>query len=354
MKLPRIKCGTASLAALLGALLLLAISFTSCDRYGSGASTARNTLASVRLELEKAPALNEPVKVTVTVTANKPINGEIEAFLDLPSPAVFINGQTWWRGALAQGQTHKFFATIAFVAEGQSSLAAIARFPYPGTIYGIDSASWGEWLLVTKIGGQLRPRWTSDVPSYSSPDDGLVDGSTLVNTGDTPRLLVVGEREGLEELRRASLVPAELRGKWVGRFVGDRVSVFDDPHFANGAKVVLYDRKRPTTGYHMAVLRMWTGKAGVDMAGGVQVPGRPVVTLDIIATAPQPGWPVEHRDVSPYEVLSVSYSLFGQDGTLDLVVRVNGQIVSRYTLTRGEGTPLLRELQLPSLEGVLP
>ena len=71
--------------------------------------------------------------------------------------------------------------------------------------------------------------------------------------------------------------------------------------------VVLYDRQRPTTGYHFAVLRTTYSGAALTILGGEddwtdanQLPETYPVVLDIIATTPRDNRNVERRPVSSY------------------------------------------------------
>lgn len=344
------------------AVVAVALAMAACGRGGPilggppGASTQAATDVEVFLELAKAPALYEPVEVTVTVTAKKPDRSPVEVWLELPTTAAFINGQMSWRGELPEGKTHQFSATIAFVAEGVSHLSAHARFNHPQSIYGIDEVGYGEWLRVTEGGGELRPTKGADEPGYMPPRQPL-DGSTLVNLADKPRLLVIQRDSGLDELKGEGLVPADPWGQWHGNIYYP-TGILDRDFEDNGVMVALFDRRRPTTGYHFAVLRVRMGADPKEPSGQPLVavrigeeppPGITPVILDIIATAPRADWPVENRPVSPYEVFYLSFPLTAEStraDVMELFVRVNGEIIGSETVTRDGNSQSLTELEL--------
>jgi hypothetical protein len=124
-----------------------------------------------------------------------------------------------------------------------------------------------------------------------------------------------------------------------------------------GVIIALYDRKRPTTGYHFAIQRRWGGFDVYCMLGqkcvfyGNEKPPErpPPILLDVVSTAPRPDWPVESRAVSAYDMRYIPYGDFYPDGTLDVVVRVNGEVVGSYTLAQGLGALPPMELPLPAI-----
>jgi hypothetical protein len=121
-------------------------------------------------------------------------------------------------------------------------------------------------------------------------------------------------------------------------------------------ELFLIDQQRPSTGYHLSILRLWTDDRvkQILLDGGVGDPERVVgdhrklatyqgptpVLLDLVATAPRADWPVETRPVSSYQRIVIPIPDEdprdpGPDRTVEFVVRVNGQIVGRQTVVGG-------------------
>lgn len=329
------------------------------------ACTTGATDVDVSLELDSTPALYEPVKVTVTVKAKAPDLSPVEVWLELPSSAVFINGQMRWKGDLLEGQTHQFNATIAFVRENSASLTAIARFPLPSTVDYIETEGVGTRVWVTETGDTPRPPDPPDAArvgqssSFTSFDYPM-DGSALLNLADKPRLFVLHDKSGFSGLDAEGLVPAEPWGRRRGR-VFDAPGVLDSDFGENGVMVALSDRQRPTTGYHFAILRAWGGSAAKQTLGEPTAfrkgeeppPGIESVILDIVSTAPRDDWPVEERPVSPYVVSFLSFPP-AADSTraeeIQLVFRVNGEIIDSQTVSLTGNGQSLTELTIPSFE----
>ena len=344
------------------ALLLLASAGCGWQIGAPGAGSGALLNVDVRVELERAPALYEPVNVKVTVWTRREVYGPVEAWLELPPSAVFINGQMHWQGELAEGQTHTFETTIAFVVEGSSSVSAIARFAStPAKSPGADTVGHSEGLFVTEEGGAPRPTGPalassalgSSAQNYN-PSYTPYDGSVLLNKSASPRVMVVHNRSGLAELRRQGLVPADLWGGWQGKSHTARAGVLDGEWDNVGVLVFLYDRQRPTTGYHFAFLRPeYELRLGYEPIKPVPVgtprpTGPRPVFLNILSTAPKPDWAVEQREVSPYQVRLISYPFEGRAN--ELVVQVNGEEVGRYTVDRAATSPSFKELTLASFE----
>jgi hypothetical protein len=61
------------------------------------------------------------------------------------------------------------------------------------------------------------------------------------------------------------------------------------------------------------------------------------------------GQPVEEREVSPLQVRKLWHDFFGPDGTLDLLLMVNGEQIGRHTITHSITEPPL-EIPLPEVE----
>jgi hypothetical protein len=298
---------------------------------------------SVGISLSKSPALDEPVEVSVTVKARVPINGPVEAWLELPSTAAYINGQMWWKGELKEGRTHTFHATVAFVAGGAASLCGVARVASPDAVGGADIVADCEERVIPQRGENA---------SYSQASY-LMDGSSLLNQSGMPRMFVIRSRAGLEGLRRQGLVPSEMWGMWHGAVFPPRWSLFDNPSLEQWVVVALYDRERPTTGYHLAVRQVSEDYLPVSTSDGGFAYRPKAIILDVVATAPEPGWPVERRPVSPYLVMpAFPVRYFNDVSTIELVMRINDAEAGRYPLTK-EASSTLTELSLPG-EALLP
>lgn len=352
-----------ALAAIVAAAAVTASVLVACGKDGSilsgvpGAGTQAATDVEVFLELAKAPALYEPVEVTVTVTAKKPDRSPVEVWLELPPTAAFINGQMWWRGDLPEGQSHQFKATVAFVVEEGAALAANAVFSKPEALLGTDSVRHRTSVWVTEGGGEAKPPGpsaptaTRGARSYG-PARHPLDGSTLLNATDKPRLFVVQRNSGLDELQKLGLVPDDPSGRWRGK-VFDFTGILDTDFEEIGVIIALYDRQRPTTGYHIAVMgeaggfraRQMLGQQTVFRVGEQPPTGPEPVILDILATAPRPDWPVETRAVSPYQLRLISYR--SSQGATQIFLRVNGGDVGSVIVDPTGVTPALTEVSLP-------
>jgi hypothetical protein len=325
------------------------------------------TKLEVAVALERAPALFQPVGVTVTVRGARhlPGIGDVEAWMTFPPTVAFINGTTRWRGKLGPLETRTFAATVAFVAEGTSSISAEAFYKYtdPATQRGeIGAGSGSQGLWVDATGGQLNA--VSREPSYVPIPNYPRDGSVLLNATQRPRVLLITDPSGWYEVAKLGLPPADPWGPW-------RYSVGSHPSpVGTGMGLVLIDQQRPTTGYHLAILRPWSDNSArqIIIDGGVGDPERVTidprklaayqgpspVLLDLIATAPRPDWPVETRPVSPYQVTLVPIPDEDPrdsrpDQIVEFVVRVNGQVVGRQTVVRGPQSALV-ELPLAAFQ----
>ncbi len=84
------------------------------------------TPITIEFMMEKAPKLNEPVNVTVTVKSVSDAPNTT-ASLELPSSAVLVSGTPRFQGNLKKGQPVQFKAVIKFQAEGDWTVKATAR-----------------------------------------------------------------------------------------------------------------------------------------------------------------------------------------------------------------------------------
>jgi hypothetical protein len=310
------------------------------------------TKLEVAVALERAPALYQPVGVTATVRGHRSLPGvvDVEFWMTLPPTVAFINGSTRWRGNLGPLETRTFAATVAFVAEGTSAISAHAFYIHtdPATQRVEQGAGSGSARLwVDAAGGQLNP--VSREPSYSPGPNNPRDGSVLLNTTQRPRVLLITDLSGWHEAAKLGLPPADPWGSW-------KYPLGSDPGPVGSSVLILIDQQRPSTGYHLAMLRPWSGDTArqIIIDGGVGDPergsvdhrklaayqGPPPVLLDLIATAPRADWPVERRPVSPYQVRWIPIPDEDPrdsrpDQIVEYVVRINGQIVGRQTVVRG-------------------
>lgn len=310
--------------------------------------------------LEREPALYQPVRVTVTVrgAGNLPGIVDAEAWMTLPPTAAFINGTTRWRGKLAPLDTRTFAATVAFVVGGPSGIGAEAFYTYidPSSLQ-VETGT--RFAGVVAFGDQgPGPR----VPSSPLAHPAAGDGSVLVNTTERRRVLLLTHPSGWNEATKLGLPPVERWGPWK-RPPGTGQCV-DDPYYFGWAVVLLLiDQPQFSTGHHFAILRAWVGGNGARLImddGGVGDPERitreshklaaytgptPMV-LDLLATSPLADWPVETRQVSPYQVLVLSIpdeepQDSRPDQVVEVMVRVNGQVVGRQTVVRGPQSDLV-------------
>jgi hypothetical protein len=140
---------------------------------------------------------------------------------------------------------------------------------------------------------------------------------------------------------------------WHGAVFPPRWSLFDNPSLEQWVVVALYDRERPTTGYHLAVRQVSEDYLPVSTSDGGFAYRPKAIILDVVATAPEPGWPVERRPVSPYLVMpAFPVRYFNDVSTIELVMRINDAEAGRYPLTK-EASSTLTELSLPG-EALLP
>jgi hypothetical protein len=301
------------------------------------------------------PALYQPVRVTVTVCDDgfEPGTADVEAWMTLPPTAAFINGSTRWRGKLGPLESHTFAATVAFVVEGVSTISGHADYTYPaGEQARRERAGGSARLRVDAAGGQLNPVSRDREPSYGSWPDYPREGSILLEPPQRTRILMVTDRSGWCEWDKLARPPAELPKECPWGYSTGSLTPINEP----SVELFLFDQPRPSTGYHLTLLRFWysTTAKQILMDGGVGDPervvldsrrlatyqGPPPVLLDLIATAPRADWPVETRPVLSYQRMSIPKpDEDPRDGRpderLEFVVRVNGQIVGRQTVVRG-------------------
>ena len=267
--------------------------------------------------------------MTVTIKADEALEGPVKAWLKLPPTAAFINGQTQWEGTIENGDTAEFKATVAFVAEGFSNVGAWATVPDTGKVNDIYVNGNSMSLRVDREGGELNAVYINDAPSYAPPEFTPSGGDVLVNAQDSPRAFVIRGNEAMSQIQQLALVPANPSGTWIGKTylttgILDRTLDDDNLLFA------LYDQQRPTTGYHLAVLHIWSGYAANQLLG--EFPREhPAVILDVIATSPRPDWPVENRPVSPYTLNFIPEPFVG---VIDVFLWINGEEVGRYTFDK--------------------
>ncbi|MCH7745996.1 MAG: hypothetical protein IIC84_07990 [Chloroflexi bacterium] len=341
----------------------------------------------VRVEFERAPDLYEPVEVTVSITPRRPINGPIEAWLSLTSKAVFINGEMSWTGELEVGQTHKFSATIAYVSPAASILTATARYPRSDKVTGVDFAAGNtRTVLVNEEGGEFEvfgvargeplapaPIGSSESISGERVSTGtassatIQDGRYLLNKAGVPRMIMVQSPAGLEKMRAQGLLPPDsdsrLRGESEPGSVGGLGGRLDwtEEQFADRVLIFLYDRKRPTTGYHLSVINTWAGYGARLLLGEKTVfaiddpnkppPGTGRTLMELETTSPRADWPVETRPVSSFVMWFINKTEFGPDGKLDFSLISNGEVLSRFDIVRDSASrDMIVELPLPAIK----
>lgn len=139
-----------------------------------GRSTGEiSTPISVLLVLSKAPQLDEPVQVTLIVTATENAPGTTAEIL-LPPGATAIDGVLTWSGDLLARQSRRLEATVTFTQDGNWTLEGKALRPAEGRDVWGDMAA--IYLRVTRQGGQVGfpnqpnvPRDGGQMPSPIAP-----------------------------------------------------------------------------------------------------------------------------------------------------------------------------------------
>jgi hypothetical protein len=111
--------------------------------------------------------------------------------------------------------------------------------------------------------------------------------------------------------------------------------------------LLLFDKKRETTGYHLAVLRTtYGGKALNELGLPWPYSGPEPVAVDIIAFAPREDWPVEKRQVSQMQIAWVMWTVdLGKP--VELFIRINGELAHREVIVRG--SPLAPVVEVTGL-----
>jgi hypothetical protein len=101
--------------------LLLLFGVISCSAFGEAPGNGLD----VKLEMAKAPALNEPVVVTTTVKAAQDTAARV--YLNFFSAKVeIVNGSSEWNIDLKQGVPATFTTTLKFVEEREHIIDALA------------------------------------------------------------------------------------------------------------------------------------------------------------------------------------------------------------------------------------
>lgn len=304
-------------------LVLLVFAAAGCGKASPGGGAGAQGVTEpdplqVRIEFSKAVALYDPVEVKVTLKGSEkflPVKGDVTAAIELPPSAAYINGQLRWEGQIAPGESKQFTATIAFVAEGHSSVRGRGFISYvdPATN---ETRQAGDSryasMQATLSGGQLNPPGVSGgAASYNPQEMSVLDGSSLASQRTEP-LVFVSNSTGASDF---------IRGQGIGGIRG----VFGDTLLT----VAVFDKMRPTTGYHLAILYPKFGGEAQSLPQYTEITEADTtpVIIEIVATAPRPDWPVERRPVSPFHVLVVPW-WDEQRSPLTLIFRINGEIVA--------------------------
>jgi hypothetical protein len=314
---------------------------------------------TIRAAFERAVATFEPVKLSVSVTGHASrleAPAQVFASVALPPSMVFINGVLRWDGTVAPGETRAFESTVAIVLEGDSNVFLTASYSYKDSLGNQRSGGVGDSTRIraTAAGGELNPAPKPQVIRAYSPTDGAHEDDVLLNRGQQPRLIVFPRRDRgraysvLESLglappweppiqtsgeppqvkeavpTRATPTAREVStyGRVVAQFFRD-----DD-----ASVVALYDRRRPTTGFHIALVSVNSGAHALDIVGRALQPDDNVYVVDYVATGPRPNWPVEVREVSPYSVYPLGWA--PGERFKELVFRINNEIVGRHLVYR--------------------
>ena len=113
--------------------------------------TSTSSPITVKLEMSKAPRLNEPVMITCTVISVFSAPNSV-AQIELPSGATLIDGNLSWQGDLEPGSPVHLSGTIKFIEEGQWIIKAFAKHIID------DNNCWGDgkfiYVTVTKYSGK--------------------------------------------------------------------------------------------------------------------------------------------------------------------------------------------------------
>lgn len=108
---------------------------------------------SVKLEMAKAPRLNEPVEVTLTVEAEEDAPGT-EVGLQLAPTVIVVDGEGKWRADLKANRPATFSTTIKFTNEGYFDVRAFALCQREGQPT-LGGESKTVYLHVTKEEGSF-------------------------------------------------------------------------------------------------------------------------------------------------------------------------------------------------------
>jgi hypothetical protein len=139
-----------------------------------GRSTGEiSTPISVLIVLSNAPRLDEPVQVTLIITATEDAAGTTAEIL-LPPGATAVDGVLSWTGDLPARQSRRLEATVTFSQEGNWTLVGRALRPAGGRNVWGDMAA--IYLHITRQGGQVgfpsqpnAPHSGGQAPSPSTP-----------------------------------------------------------------------------------------------------------------------------------------------------------------------------------------
>ncbi|MEX0763287.1 MAG: hypothetical protein WD208_09115 [Dehalococcoidia bacterium] len=349
----------ASTGAILGVIILTGAGLIGWFAYSMNkpcAGVDGSPLADIEVKLESEPALYEPVGVEVSFTPCRAPDGLAEAWLELPPSAAFIAGDLRWHGALDEGETGHFNATVAFVAAGTSILDAHVAYPRVDMIHGTAVGYGSGRAFVTEAGNYSPPEgtstpsplteppnqapiWSRQDLNHGPPEQYLVDGSILLNEELQPRAFLIYDSAGLAELELMGLTPADPWGRWNVQAY-EFVSLLNHDFEKHGFVFALYDQQRTNTGYALSILR-------IDDEVTDSGPG--ALTLDVLATAPLSGWEVDERQVSPYDIRLFPHRIHLNDAeqlVTRLILRVNGEEVGEYAVDQS-GQVSIEELELP-------
>ncbi len=294
----------------------------------------------VSLSLSKIPKLNEPFLLYATFTPLLYDEPDMEAHVNLPSGAVYLDGDWKYRGPAGKGVPLTITTKLSIVEEGKWVLSAGAeageyRRGPDGQLerkawYPVHNGSSAIGLQVTASGGS---RIAASQGNYRPPPrpatnlgdalpigmSGHIVTSELINNSDQPMFRLVNDKTGIDGLRSSGLVPSQPWGPWGPFLTRSAVDVLHTD-FNLDFIVFVADRRHQSTGARFFI-------EGIEYGNG-----KDWLNVRVKAAEPLAGIVGASKSASPYDMEVLSKNLFTQGKAVDVRFLVNGVLQAEQSV----------------------
>ncbi len=250
-------------------------------------------------------------------------SGDMEAFINLPQSAVYLDGDQLYRGPVKAGEGKVLKMKAVFLEPGRWAISAEGRVFMGDNFRG--PFVFGSFLMALEVTAsearvfplQVAP-FRANLSGTSTGYEGPRSDFELLNKTDQQLFLVINDRDGINDLRSRGLAPARLWGKWGPNFPFDGYSpLYAD--FNNRFLVGVYDRQRTTTGYRAFIEGLVIGPAALN--------------VHVRFAQPAAGLPVVQKPVSPYELRYLGRDLnrYQVNKPVEINFIMDGKVLSKQS-----------------------